>query len=152
MPPASRASKLNVVMIASEMAPWAKTGGLADVLSGLPAALDSLGHRVTVVLPRYTGVHVETEEIIRRQVRVGPVEHEVRLHVLRLAQAQRVVFVDHPQFFGRDGIYGRGTIDYADNDQRFGLLSAAALDFVQDDVDQRVDVIHTHDWQAGIAP
>jgi len=152
MSPASRASKLNVVMIASEMAPWAKTGGLADVLSGLPAALDSVGHRVTVVLPRYTGVHVETEEIIRRHVRVGPVEHEVRLHVVRLAQAQRVVFVDHPQFFGRDGIYGRGTIDYADNDQRFGLLSAAALDFVQDDVDERVDVIHTHDWQAGIAP
>jgi starch synthase len=139
-------------MIASEMAPWAKTGGLADVLEGLPSALDRLGHQVSVVLPLYKGVRIETQDVTAKQVRVGPHSYDVRLHVVRLGRAQRAIFVDYPPFFARDGIYGRGTVDFPDNDQRFGLLSAAALDFAEDDAEGRVDVVHSHDWQAGVTP
>ena len=139
-------------MIASEAAPWAKTGGLADVLSGLPDALDALGHRVTIVLPRYRSVVVPEAEPLRRRVSVGAVDHDVTFQVASLSRARRVVFVDCPPLFDRDGLYGVDGVDYPDNDRRFGLLSAAALEFAQHAMAEHVDVVHAHDWQAGLAP
>ena len=120
-----------MLMVASEVAPWAKTGGLADVLSGLPEALHRLGHRITIVLPRYRGLTLPPVEPHRRSVQVGRATHEVTLHVAMLAESRRVVFVDYPPFFDRAGYYGPGPIDFADNDQRFALLSVAALDFAE---------------------
>jgi len=65
---AARMPELGVLMVASEVAPWAKTGGLADVLSGLPEALDRLGHRVTIVLPRYRGMTLPAAESTTRVI------------------------------------------------------------------------------------
>jgi starch synthase len=144
--------ELGVLMVASEMAPWAKTGGLADVLSGLPEALDHLGYRVTTVLPRYRGMALPPAESSTRSVHLGPKTHEVSFHVARLPESRRVVFVDYPPFFDRAGYYGSGSKDFADNDQRFGLLAVAALDFAQHEVTERVDIVHAHDWQAGLVP
>ena len=140
-------------MIASEVAPWAKTGGLADVLSGLPDALDALGHRVTIVLPRYRNMHLPASETIARRVSVGAFEHDVVFHVAELpGSSRRVVFVECPSLFDREGVYGTGGRDYADNDRRFGLLSTAALDFAEHHLDEPADIVHAHDWQAGLAP
>src|SRR5437016_1601018 len=115
-------------MVASEVAPWAKTGGLADVLSGLPSALDDLGHRVTVVLPRYRNVQVPASEAVARRVTVGAVTYDVVFHLAPLPRTRRVIFVDCPALFDREGYYGVGGVDYSDNDRRFALLAAAALD------------------------
>ena len=139
-------------MVASEVAPWAKTGGLADVLSGLPDALDTLGHQVTVVLPKYRSVRLPASESVSRRVLVGQTSYDVVLHTASLPRTRRVVFVDCPPLFDREGYYGTGGHDFPDNDRRFALLSAAALDLAQHELADRVDVVHAHDWQAGLVP
>jgi starch synthase len=138
-------------MVASEVAPWAKTGGLADVVAALPDALERLGHRITVVLPKYRVVTAASATPLVRVVALGPAQHPVRLHVLDRSPRTRVVLVEAPPFFDRDGIYGNAAGDFPDNAFRFALLSAAALDFVEQDTAwPQVDVIHAHDWQAGL--
>jgi starch synthase len=137
-------------MIASEASPWAKTGGLADVLAGLPAALDHLGHQTTLVLPRYRGITLPDVESVDRDVHLGARTHHVSLRVAQLSSRRRVVFVDSPAHFDRDGFYFSNGQDFADNAERFALLSVAALDHAEDDPAGPPDVVHAHDWQAGI--
>jgi starch synthase len=150
---AGRTPRLGVLMVASEVAPWAKTGGLADVLAGLPEALAARGHRVTVVLPRYRGVTIPAGASFARPVQVGLDAHDVTFHVSDVTRSHRVVLVDCPKFFDRDGYYGVGGRDFGDNAQRFGLLAIAALDFAQHDpAAERFDLVHAHDWQAGLVP
>jgi starch synthase len=69
-----------------------------------------------------------------------------------VSDRRRLVLVDYPPFFDRDAPYGLGNADYPDNDLRFGLLCVAALDFAQHAMADRIDVVHAHDWQAGLAP
>jgi starch synthase len=150
---AGRAPRLGVLMVASEVAPWAKTGGLADVLASLPEALDHLGHRVTVVLPRYRGVVVPTARVSERTVTRGRVTHRVWFHVSRISERRRVVFVDCPELFDRDGFYTTGGHDFPDNADRFAILSTAALDLAESSAaDEPIDIVHAHDWQAGLVP
>jgi starch synthase len=140
-------------MVASEVTPWAKTGGLADVVAALPDTLDRLGHRSTVVLPKYRGTQAPGASVVSRSVRLGVVTHHVALHVLQVSERRRVVFVDAPGTFDREGYYGAGGEDYPDNARRFALLAGAALEFAEhDEAGWRVDVVHAHDWQTGLVP
>lgn len=140
-------------MVASEVSPWAKTGGLADVTGALPGELDAHGHTVTTVMPRYQNVAVAGETRVELRVTLGTVAYDATLHVHTLSERRRIVFVDVPALFDRPGIYGAGGHDYPDNADRFGVLAAAALDFAaQDQTAPPVDVIHAHDWQAGLVP
>jgi len=140
-------------MVASEVAPWAKTGGLADVLGGLPAALGRLGHRSTIVLPRYRGIEGSAnDQSSTGYVELGAARHSVRWIVRDADAPVRTVFVDCPELFDRDGLYGSGGRDFPDNAERFGILSAAALDFAERERSGRATVIHGHDWQAGLVP
>jgi len=140
-------------MVASEVSPWAKTGGLADVAAALPAALTRLGHAVTVVFPRYRGTTLPDATHIDRSIVVGERSIDVRFHVQVSMSGPRVVMVDAPAFFDRDGYYGAGTQDFADNWQRFAGLAAAALEFAEHDpTGPGPTVVHAHDWQAGLVP
>jgi starch synthase len=139
-------------MVAPEVAPWAKTGGLADVASALPAALHRLGHAVTIILPKYRGVSVSGASADARPVVLGRRELNVAFHVASPDSGPRVVLVDIPEYFDRDGYYGIGSTDFADNAERFAGLAAAALAFLEHDAGPPVDVIHAHDWQAGLVP
>jgi starch synthase len=140
-------------MVASEVAPWAKTGGLADVLASLPEALDNLGHRVTVVLPRYRGVVVPSGRIDQRIVVRGKVSHRVACHLVPISDRRRAIFVDCPELFDRDGYYTSQGHDFPDNAERFAVLSMAALDVAEATSDEwPIDVVHAHDWQAGLVP
>jgi starch synthase len=139
-------------MLASEATPWAKTGGLADVVGALPAALDRLGHHVTTVIPRYRGVDTAGKTTHTKTVRLGQQEIAVSFHVVRQSARVRVVFVDVPRYFDRPGLYGDASGDYSDNAQRFGLLAVAALDFAEQHSGDPFDIIHGHDWQAGLTP
>lgn len=140
----------HILMIASEVSPWAKTGGLADVTGALPLALEDLGHTTTTVMPRYRGMP-QADERVDVRVSLGTVVHEATCHVLAPTPRRRVVFVDVPALFDRPGIYGDGGVDYRDNAERFGVLAAAALDFAARESSwPAVDVIHAHDWQAGL--
>jgi starch synthase len=140
-------------MVASEVGPWAKTGGLADVLSALPAALEARGHQVTVVLPQYRGVSLPPGERHPHRFSVGSAVRDVVFHASTISPGRRVVFVECPDLFDRDGFYGSHGRDFADNAERFGTLAVAALEFAErDPATAPVDVVHAHDWQAGLVP
>ena len=150
---AGRTPRLHILVIASEVSPWAKTGGLADVTGALPAALERLGHEVTTVLPRYRGSRLPDGTLTTRPVTLGAKTYDVGFHVGAVSASQRLVMIDVPALFDRDGIYGREGRDFDDNFERYGLLAAAALDFAEHDEERRrVSVVHAHDWQAGLVP
>ena len=140
---------MRIVMIASEASPFAKTGGLADVMGALPVALARLGHDVDVVIPRYRGVTAGRPAGIVTVRLGGQVTHGR----IWMADTDRVrtVFVDHADYFDREYLYGTAARDYADNPERFAFLAAAALEWAAS-TPGRVDIVHAHDWQAGLAP
>jgi starch synthase len=135
-------------MVASEALPFAKTGGLADVVGSLPRALAGLGHEVDVVIPRYRGISAG-EPAGMLAVQHGPQRVEAELFTAS-ARGVRVVFVGHDAYFDRDHVYGTAGHDYADNAERFAFLARAALAWAAGQ--PRYDVVHAHDWQAGLVP
>jgi starch synthase len=149
--------RLHIVMVASEAHPFAKTGGLAEVTGALPAALARLGHRVTVILPRYRGVNAssfakaESPGPTRAAVTLGGTTQDVTFDAVALAEHVNVVLVGAPELFERDGLYGDASGDYPDNAHRFAVFSRAALEYLHL-AGERPSIIHTHDWQAGMVP
>jgi starch synthase len=136
-------------MVTSEAHPFAKTGGLAEVTGALPLALARLGHRVTLIIPRYRGIEVgrgdeATFSRAGRSVGVGFARQP-------LAAGVEAVLVDAPDLFDREGLYGTADGDYADNAWRFAVFSRAALEFARLS-GQRPSIIHAHDWQTGLVP
>jgi len=140
----------SVLMIGSEAVPFAKTGGLADVLGALPPALGRLGWDVTVALPRYRGVSAGTL-VERVPVSVGGYTREVGLYDAPMDDGARALLVECADLYDRESLYGSGGEEYPDNARRFGVLVRAALDYVARR-GARPAVIHAHDWQAGLAP
>ena len=138
-------------MVASEVAPWAKTGGLADVTGSLPEGLEQLGHHVTVILPLYRGIDTAGCDVVERHLAIGALGTDVRFHARTLSERRRAVFVDIPALFDRPGFYATDGRDFVDNAERFALLAAAALEFATTH-EPTPDVIHAHDWQTGLVP
>jgi starch synthase len=136
-------------MVASEVYPFAKTGGLADVLGALPRALAKLGHQVDVVMPKYRGIAVGTSighvtVTLGGQVDVASVSAVVDQNV-------RYVFVSHAAYFDRQYLYGAASRDYPDNPERFAFLSQAAVTWAAS-TGHQYDIVHSHDWQTGLVP
>lgn len=143
---------LQVAFITSEMAPFMKTGGLADVSAALPRALARLGHRVTVFLPRYARVAFPPGDFAGAvHVPVDSVPRSAGFYRRALEDGLEVVFVEHPPFFDRPHPYGGHDHDYEDNRLRFAFLARASLEYLRSR-GQRPDVFHAHDWQAGLVP
>lgn len=143
---------LHVAFVASEVAPFMKTGGLADVAAALPKALGRLGHRVTVFLPRY-GPIAYPAGAFAGSVHV-PVDQTARsagFYRRTLAPNVEIVFVEHPPFYDRPFPYGQDNRDYEDNRLRFAFLARASLEYFRSR-GERPDVFHAHDWQAGLVP
>ncbi len=146
-------------MIASEAQPFSKTGGLADVATALPKALGRLGHDVTVITPRYRGV---TDGPVVATLSIEMAGHRFAARLMeppvaddaavapRPAGRRRVLLLDCPELYDRSGIYYDAHGDYADNAVRYALLSAAAIDWATDQ-DGPFDIVHSHDWQGGLA-
>jgi starch synthase len=139
----------SVLMIGSEALPFSKTGGLADVLAALPPAIARLGWDVTLFTPRYRGV---TAGEFREHfwLTVGGYFVEVRLYEVPLGDGARAMLVDAPGLFDREFYYGVGNWDYPDNPRRFAALARAALEWALRQPTS-TDIIHGHDWQAGLA-
>jgi granule-bound starch synthase len=125
---------MNIVFVGAEMAPWSKTGGLGDVLGGLPPAMAANGHRVMVISPRYDQYKDAWDTSVVAGVKVAGRDERVRFFHCYKRGVDRV-FIDHPSFlekvWGKTGekIYGPDTgVDYKDNQMRFSLLCQAALE------------------------
>jgi starch synthase len=141
---------MRVLMVASEATPWAKTGGLADVVAALPPALEDLGYDLTLVLPKYRGVETAGADVRPHRLRQGATTRAIAWHVQPVSANRRIVFVEAPEWFDRPGIYGEGGVDYADNATRFDLLALAALEFAALNNPASWHVVHAHDWQASL--
>ncbi len=146
-------------MIAAECEPWAKTGGLGDVVDALARALGriaaGLDAPVDVFLPRYRAMTLPDGEHPRRRIRVpdpvSPIGSTEVTVVDVVSHGYRLRLVDHPPAFDRAGYYGEPSGgDYPDNAWRFGLLCRSALEMLRAD-GRPVDVIHLHDWHAAPA-
>jgi len=153
---------IRVAFIAAECEPWAKTGGLADVVDALARSLGQVGGKeldglVDVYMPHYRGRRVP-DGLRELALRVpDPTAARGTSH-LRLLVAEthgyRLHLVDHPPAFDRDGMYGTPTSDHPDNAWRFGLLSRAAMEHLRAAPargERAADVIHIHDWHAAPA-
>ncbi len=137
-------------MIASEAQPFSKTGGLADVATALPKALGRLGHDVTLVTPRYRGAaDGPVDGVVSADV--SGHRFQARLLGQPIGPGARVLLLDCPELYDRAGIYYEAGVDYPDNPIRYAFLSAAAIDFAAR-LAEPFDIIHTHDWQGGLAP
>ena len=150
---------MRVAFLAAECEPWAKTGGLADVVDALARALgrlgtDAIATPVDVFLPRYRAVPdpatIEGTTVLEVPDPRSPSGHSAVTVIGVPADGYRLRLIDFPAAFDRDGFYGDATGDYADNAWRFGLFCRAALEALRAD-DRPVDVLHLHDWHTGPA-
>jgi starch synthase len=143
---------MHIVFAASECAPWAKTGGLADVVSALPKTLVQFGHRVSVFLPYYRQVAkaVPDAPIVLHSVTIPFPSYNRFVRILDggVADGVQTYFVDCPEFFDRESLYATPSGDYPDNAERFGLLSRAIIEATK--VLGVPDVFHVHDWQTAM--
>ncbi len=152
---------MQIVMVASEVAPFSKEGGLADVLGSLPPALAELGEEVCVISPLYRGVREEGERIGQPlrpvedgdfEVPIGDMVEAGRLWRSALPDSRvAVYFLQNDRYYDRDGYYTRSDdhTDYQDNSERFIFLARGALEACKA-LGIRPDIFHSHDWHSGL--
>jgi starch synthase len=141
---------MKILFVASEGLPFSKTGGLADVIEALPRSLAALGHEVTVLLPRYRNTRGVSVTVPSLTVPAGEALRFPAIVEGGTLHGVYYYFVDDPEYFDREQLYGAAGKDYPDNAERFAEFCGAAIEFCK-----RVwmpDVIHCHDWQAGLVP
>jgi len=147
---------MDIVMVSSEAIPFAKTGGLADVVGTLPSRLVELGHRCSVFLPAYSRVFragVAVQDTHAGFVTdIGGKPKAVRL--LKATYGDPPVdyyFIDQPHYFERPNLYGDQYSDYQDNCERFAFFCRSVVRAIER-LSLPVDVVHCHDWQSGLVP
>jgi starch synthase len=146
---------MKILLASSEVHPFSKTGGLADMVGALAKALVNAGHEVHVVTPLYRGIRENFPKLRREDwqfnLPMGSQWEQGNLWSLKIQKGLIVYFVEHPGFFDRPGIYFEHNISYADNDARFVFLSKCAVNLARYSK-WRPDLVHVHDWQVGLVP
>ncbi|MBL8012585.1 MAG: glycogen synthase GlgA [Candidatus Omnitrophica bacterium] len=132
---------MRIVFCSSEVVPFTKTGGLADVAGSLPQALEKLGHELIIITPYYkTAKFSEVKKYSLNEVAVSKIGKNIKVYLL-----------GNEKCFGRDGIYGDKNGDYSDNLQRFSFYCYELLKLLKR-LESPVDVIHCHDWHTALIP
>jgi starch synthase len=143
---------MKIAMIASEVTPFAKTGGLADVIGTLTVALERLGHDLFVIAPAYRSAqqgNFSLRDTGRTfSVPLGGRREEASVLQASLGKNVPVYLIRADRYFDREFFYGTPSGDYPDNAERFIFFSRAALELLRQ---QPVDIVHAHDWQAALA-
>jgi len=135
--------KLKILFCASEMAPYAKSGGLGDVAGSLPIMLNRLGADCRVVFPQYIDADIgEARDLGSFAVRMD--WREEHAHLFALDTPFPVYAIGNGKYFHRPGFYG-----YGDDYERFAFFSRACLDLLKE-IDFQADVVHFNDWQTGV--
>jgi starch synthase len=137
----------------SECVPYAKTGGLADVVPSLSKALVEKGHEVYIFLPRYGIIKQERLTLIKQNIPLhfGDKETFFNLYYLKTPEGVHAMFIDYPPLFDRNGIYGIANKDFSDNGIRYLYFARAVIESCLS-MNMIPDVFHAHDWQASFIP
>ncbi|MDD4980349.1 MAG: glycogen synthase GlgA [Candidatus Omnitrophica bacterium] len=133
---------MRIAICASEVVPFAKTGGLADVAGALPLELESLGQETIVIMPRYKAIQDPKFKIQR-------LKPDVSFSVI--GKNLKVYFIEKDAYFNRDGLYGDKNGDYPDNLDRFSYYSRRSLELLKE-INFKADIVHCHDWQSALIP
>lgn len=144
---------LKILFVSSEVQPFAKTGGLADVSGALPTALKKLGHDIRVFMPKYSCTLKAEKNIQPVKVEVGIPDSNQKgtLFQSELAGHVPVYLIEHDDYFNRDYFYGEPGTEYPDNLERFAFFCRATLEAARN-LDFRPDIIHCNDWHTGLIP
>ena len=141
---------LRVLILAAEIVPFAKVGGLADVVGALPKSLQALGHDVRLAMPRYGQIDPQrfnlSTVLDSADVNMNSFREKVTVRQGSIGDAIPVYMIDAPRYFDRENIYG-----YTDDGERFILFCRAALEAMRA-LGWSPDIIHCHDWHTGIVP
>jgi starch synthase len=145
---------MKILLASSEVHPYSKTGGLADMVGSLGKALARVGHSVGIVTPLYQGIRERCSDLkpagpeLDFPLGVRRVRGEVWM--LEPEQGLRIYFVDQPEFYQRAGLYQKDGIDYPDNAERFLFLAKAVAQLALK-LDWKPEVLHLNDWQVAFA-
>jgi starch synthase len=155
--------KLKILFVTSEVVPFVKTGGLADVSSALPQMLAEMGHEVRIVVPKYGAVddrRFKIHEVVRLKdltIKIGDKEVVFSLKSCFLPGPKvrvQIYFLDNQEYFGsRNSLYTDPETgkDYSDNDERFILLNQSVFELISK-LGWLPDIIHCNEWQTGLIP
>jgi len=146
---------MKIALVSPEIVPFAKTGGLADVAGALPKALAKLGMEVVVVMPRYKSVDEKKFGLVRHVKKVSAFMDDRRVEAGifegRLPGGVKAYFLDVPEYYWRDQLYGTPQGDFPDNAERFMYFAKAVPELLKA-VEFRPDIVHVNDWQSGLVP
>ncbi|TWU37402.1 glycogen synthase GlgA [Novipirellula artificiosorum] len=148
---------MNIVYVTTEAVPFAKTGGLADVCGTLPSKVAALGHRTAVIMPAFRSIHHAGLPIESTDITFAVPMSDQKLIGARLLKSTLpdqdvpVWFIDQPQYFERDSLYGTADGDYPDNAERFAFFCRAALQAIAR-LGWPIDIVHCNDWQTSLIP
>ncbi|MCM8780745.1 MAG: glycogen synthase GlgA [Candidatus Omnitrophica bacterium] len=133
---------MKILICASEVVPFAKTGGLADVAGALPIALEELGHQLIISLPYY-------QSIQSSKFKIQKLKDDI--YYTNIGRDIKVYFIRNDKYFARPGLYGEKTGDYPDNLERFSFYCNRSLELLKE-INFKPHIIHVHDWQAALIP
>ncbi|MCP4650235.1 MAG: glycogen synthase GlgA [PVC group bacterium] len=133
---------MKILFCSSEVVPFAKTGGLADVAGTLPPELAKLGVEIKVVLPKYKCIDTEKFKLEKLDAETS---------VAKLSDSVDVYFIESQKYFARDGLYQDKGEDYPDNLERFTYYCTQTLKLLKK-IDFKPDLIHCNDWQTALIP
>ena len=148
---------MNIAYLTTEAVPFAKTGGLADVCGTLPSRVSALGHDAAIIMPAFRSVHHGGLPVEPTEISFAIPMSPRKLIGCRLLKSVipggsvPVWFIDQPQYFDRDYLYGTPAGDYSDNAERFAFFCRAAIQAISR-IGGSPDVIHCNDWQTGLVP
>ncbi len=133
---------MKIAMCSSEVVPFAKTGGLADVVGALPSALEEIGNQVIIIMPHYKTI---------QDVKYNLKKVSEDISFALIGKNIKVYFIKNDAYFNRDSLYGDKNGDYPDNLDRFSFYCKRALKLLKE-LNFKPDIIHCHDWQSSLVP
>jgi starch synthase len=146
---------MRILLASSEVHPYSKSGGLADMVGALAKALGRAGHQVGLVTPLYSGILERFPEIRKfdwsMDLPLGLARVQASVWTTEPSPGLTIYFVDHAPFFGRAALYGEAGHDYPDNAQRFIFFSRAVVHLARY-LPWQPEIVHAHDWQVGLVP
>jgi len=145
---------MKILYVSSEVVPFAKTGGLADVAGALPKSLEKLGHDVRVVMPKYKMINDAKYNIKKIiwdvRVPVGNKNEIAAIYEAKIPNSKvTIYFIENEKYFGREGLYQDNGVDYPDNLERFSFFCSAVAEFISN-FNWKPEIVHCNDWQTAL--